>query len=121
MSLLLIIVYLSSVLLLSWVGRRRLTMKSWGMLIQDFGNPPMMLMPKAPFHAGDIGQSSYLNYKHFIFDLRTSIKVRNFHQLFNRILIVLYVELLALNSVIYSAGLFWLLLLKMNHFFGVFI
>ena len=92
------ITFFSSLVLIYWMRRKSLTNRRWSSLMELLGNPPLMLRPLVPFIAGD--SNGFLNYKHFLLDLRTSIINRNVHMIKYKILIFGHVELEAFFEVL---------------------
>ena len=90
-----------TVLLVSWWWRRcSLVEWSWSLLVDRWGNPAMLVDTLTPNMAGDMAH--FLNYRHFLLDLKASLISRNPHLIGMKMLFFLVTEMLAFARMIAS-------------------
>ena len=90
-----------AVLLVSWWWRRCYLVEwSWALLVNRWGNPAMLVDTLTPNMAGDMAH--FLNYRHFLLDLKASLISRNPQLLGIKMLFSLVTEMLAFARMIAS-------------------
>ena len=106
-----------STIFFTWCWRRcSLVEWSWTLLVDRWGDPALLVDNMTPNMAGDM--EHFLNYSHFLLDLRANLISMNLHMIGVKMLFCLVVEMLAFSRMIASLVLVrnFLLLLMMIFF-----
>ena len=97
----LLTIFSLSILFLSWCWRRSSLVEwAWALLVERWGNPALLVDNITPNLAGDM--ATFLKYKHFLFDLRTSLVTWNLNMIDLKVFFFLMTEMLAFTRVVAS-------------------
>ena len=97
-ALLFSILWWTLLLVVWWIFRPRILVWSWNLLVTRWGNPAGLIQRlRIPSMAGDM--STFLNYQHFLSDLKESVKRDDRHMMGVKILFFLVTEILAFSRI----------------------